>query len=491
MSIDVGLAAIVRNISAVAGYTHIVEDNPANESGTIKRIDIYAKWQFTGLKIGIFYSTGADQFSTRSYITITTGVVTAGFHSYPVNLSIQTGDRIGFFASSGASGTIYAGTSTTTGRWVVVGDNIPCTGVNFQHVIDDPCGLMSLYGAYILAVVTTQAVTDILSTTATGNGNITNINGENCSKRGVCWNTTGSPTIADNKSEETGSFGTGAFTRPMTGLSPGVTYYVKAYAYNSSGYGYGGEVNFTTDKVAPTVTTQVATEVSQNHVKGNGNITASGGENATERGFEYGLTKTATWTKKETEGGYEAGAFYLTIEGLQANTEYWYRAYAVNSIGTGYGEWVKFQTSASGTISLGTKISICSDNSGCTYKLNGAFTDDGETYESFFVLSTDLAQKQGLHIYKRLEDLYNYFASKESGTCKIYIKCDNEAEWNYAGEVELTGEGDIVIKHLPSENKDTSGDVDFLAKTYLIKFVFFNDFEYIGSIFEFIPIGVR
>ena len=330
--------------------------------------------------------------------------------------------------------------------------------------------------------VTTQAVTNILSTTATGNGNITVTGGENATKRGICWNLTGSPTVADSKSEEIGSFGTGAFTRPMTGLSPGVQYFVKAYAYNSAGYAYGGEVNFTTNKVPPTVTTQEATEVSQNHVKGNGNITSTGGENCSERDFEYGLTKTATWTKKVTVGGYGVGAFYLTIENLQTNTEYWYRAYAVNSIGTGYGEWVKFQTAASGTIPLGTKVSICSDYSGNTYKLNSSFTDDGETYQSFFVLSTDLAQKQGLHIYKRLEDLYNYFIKKASGTAKIYIKRDSEAEWQYAGEISMTGDEDIVVPHLP---------VDFLAKHYLIKFLFVSDFEYIGSIFESIPIGVR
>ncbi|GAJ02051.1 unnamed protein product, partial [marine sediment metagenome] len=43
--------------------------------------------------------------------------------------------------------------------------------------------------------VTTQAVDDILPTTATGNGNMTDNGGENASKRGVCWNTTGNPTV--------------------------------------------------------------------------------------------------------------------------------------------------------------------------------------------------------------------------------------------------------------------------------------------------------
>jgi len=94
--------------------------------------------------------------------------------------------------------------------------------------------------------VTTQAVSDIAPVTATGNGNMTDNGGENASKRGVCWNTTGNPTVADSKSEETDSFGVGAFTRPMTGLTPGQHYYVRAYAYNSAGYGYGGEVEFDT-----------------------------------------------------------------------------------------------------------------------------------------------------------------------------------------------------------------------------------------------------
>jgi len=93
---------------------------------------------------------------------------------------------------------------------------------------------------------TTQAVSDIAPFTATGNGNITDNGGQDCSKRGVCWNTTGNPTVADDKSEQTNSFGTGPFTRPMTGLTSGQHYYVKAYAYNSAGYGYGNQVEFDT-----------------------------------------------------------------------------------------------------------------------------------------------------------------------------------------------------------------------------------------------------
>lgn len=347
---------------------------------------------------------------------------------------------------------------------------------------------VDFYEQFIAPTVTTQAATDITHNSATGNGNITATGGENATERGFEYKEGAEGEVS--KVYDTGNFGTGAFSKGITDLKPGTLYYVRAYAKNSAGTGYGDWVSFTTDKTTPTVTTQDATEVSQNQVKGNGNITCAGGENCTERGFEYGYTKTDTWTKKET-GSYEAGAFNLTIDSLQANTEYWYRAYAVNSIGTGYGEWVKFQTSATGVIPTGTKLSICSDYSGYTYKLNSAFTDDGNGYESYFVLSTDLAQKQGLHIYKRLEDIFSYFAKKESGTAKIYIKRDNEAEWQYAGEISMVGDEDIIVKHLPSENVDSVGDVDFLAKHFLIKFVFENDFEFIGLISEAIPEGVR
>lgn len=95
--------------------------------------------------------------------------------------------------------------------------------------------------------VTAQAVDSIGQTTATGNGNITDTGGENATKRGICWNIAGNPTVADSKSEEEGSFGAGAFIRPITGLSGGQKYYVKAYAYNSGGYSYSSQVDFTTN----------------------------------------------------------------------------------------------------------------------------------------------------------------------------------------------------------------------------------------------------
>ena len=130
--------------------------------------------------------------------------------------------------------------------------------VNRNKVIDDvsvrkyadPEPIWATPGSEVLAfvapTVVTQAITNIQLTTATGNENITDTGGENCDKRGVCWNIGGNPTVIDSKSEETNSFSTGAFTHSMTGLTPNQKYYVKAYAHNSIGYGYGEQVDFTT-----------------------------------------------------------------------------------------------------------------------------------------------------------------------------------------------------------------------------------------------------
>lgn len=105
-----------------------------------------------------------------------------------------------------------------------------------------------------LPTVTTQAVNDINVTSAIGNGNITNLGVPNPTQYGVCWNTTGNPTIADSKTEEGATSATGAFTSSITGLSNCQTYYVRAYATNTEGTSYGAEVSFTTlDNTNPTI----------------------------------------------------------------------------------------------------------------------------------------------------------------------------------------------------------------------------------------------
>ncbi len=104
------------------------------------------------------------------------------------------------------------------------------------------------------ATVTTQDVTDVRATSATGNGTITDLGSPNPTAHGVCWNTSGTPTVTDNHTDEGAATAIGAFTSAMTGLSPDTTYYVRAYTTNTAGTAYGGDITFTT-AAAPSMPT--------------------------------------------------------------------------------------------------------------------------------------------------------------------------------------------------------------------------------------------
>lgn len=93
-------------------------------------------------------------------------------------------------------------------------------------------------------VVATNEVTAIKSTEALCGGTITSDGGFTITSRGVCWSTEQNPTIDDNKT--TGGTGAGSFTSQMTDLQPKTNYYVRAYAKNSAGTGYGNAMSFTT-----------------------------------------------------------------------------------------------------------------------------------------------------------------------------------------------------------------------------------------------------
>jgi hypothetical protein len=96
--------------------------------------------------------------------------------------------------------------------------------------------------------VTTDSITSIGITSATGGGEVTNDWGYEVTARGVCWSMTANPTIGD--SFTTDGTGMGLFSSSLTSLTAGTTYYVRAYATNLMyGTGYGNEVSFTTGQL--------------------------------------------------------------------------------------------------------------------------------------------------------------------------------------------------------------------------------------------------
>ena len=96
----------------------------------------------------------------------------------------------------------------------------------------------------VVPTVTTTAATSVTAYTATTGGEVTSEGGSAVTVSGVCYSTTQNPTITDTHTSD--GTGTGSFISSITGLTPNTTYYLRAYATNSIGTGYGNEITFTT-----------------------------------------------------------------------------------------------------------------------------------------------------------------------------------------------------------------------------------------------------
>ncbi len=104
--------------------------------------------------------------------------------------------------------------------------------------------------------VVTAGTNTILVKSAKSGGTVTSWGGDTLTVYGVCWNTTGDPTTADAKTVQTIDKLT--FTSLMFPLQANTTYYVRAYASNGKGTGYGQVDTFTTQTPAPDVLKVVA-----------------------------------------------------------------------------------------------------------------------------------------------------------------------------------------------------------------------------------------
>jgi uncharacterized protein (TIGR02145 family) len=94
-------------------------------------------------------------------------------------------------------------------------------------------------------VVTTTAVTNITTSGATGGGSIVSDGGAPITASGIVWSkTNATPTLDD--SLIAGTTATGTFTSELTGLEDNASYYVRAFATNSIGTGYGAVVTLNT-----------------------------------------------------------------------------------------------------------------------------------------------------------------------------------------------------------------------------------------------------
>jgi uncharacterized delta-60 repeat protein len=94
----------------------------------------------------------------------------------------------------------------------------------------------------------------------------------------------------------------------------------------------------------PTITTTVISSVTSTSAVSGGNVISDGGANVTSRGICYSTCPNPTYVQNPTSDGTGTGIFTSNITDLKANTTYYVRAYATNSVGTTYGNNISFTT---------------------------------------------------------------------------------------------------------------------------------------------------
>ena len=188
----------------------------------------------------------------------------------------------------------------------------------------------------------TNEITSITSSSSKSGGMIVEDQGLSVLNKGVCWSKNPNPTISDNKTND-GS-GSSAFTSSLTDLDPNTTYYVRAYATNINGTGYGNELIFITQIDIPELSTSSVLDIEEDKVACGGENIFDGGSEILSKGLCWSVHSNPTIQDNFELCGEGDSDFVCDILNLNSNTTYYIRAFATNEEGTGYGNELSFKT---------------------------------------------------------------------------------------------------------------------------------------------------
>lgn len=213
------------------------------------------------------FNTKHDLFGTPNAARIGGWPVSygVGFEGNRSEISLFPGDYIGIDGDlAGDDGIAYVSNKSYTGDGLGNGDYTPDTGCVLLTRVGSGQRVWQydLYGRVILnngngagggiqplsaPVLSTVTGSNIGATSFDSGGTFTWGGGSAITAKGVCWNTMGGPTTADNT--DTQGVGDGSatdWTQTVSSVTSGATIYYRSYATNTTGTGYGNVLSLAT-----------------------------------------------------------------------------------------------------------------------------------------------------------------------------------------------------------------------------------------------------
>jgi len=166
---------------------------------------------------------------------------------------------------------------------------------------------------------------------------------------GVCVSTEPNPSTEDImeafEPEE------GAYTVTITELTPNTHYFARVYLENEMGVSYSNEVEFTTLLEVPSIVTHEASLIDSQSAYLRGELVSTWDALMEDIGFlvhnipEFDRETDDVVILSTLEQNIQDGAGYsLLVNDLYPDSTYFYRAFAINAAGTGYGDVFSFTT---------------------------------------------------------------------------------------------------------------------------------------------------
>ena len=287
----------------------------------------------------------------------------------PTNPTIDTNDGVYYFTSFDTSTKTFKTVIQTVEAnkvYYIRAFTINASGVGYSDLITITSGVdLPTLGA---TIVTTDLT-----------GNLSNTGGSTTMQRGFIISSTNAALTTKPSTISPNSLTNGmvrinidtyttltTFTKTINtisaGLTPASTYYVRAYAYNTTydydncnAFAYSNILPFTSAAAAPGITTTSVSSIISTGATLTGTVVSLNGATILETGFIYTTTSGSpidpttitinTVTLGKVTSFDFSGSFTENVTGLSEGQQYYFRAYAKSNIGgTSYGDEIRFIT---------------------------------------------------------------------------------------------------------------------------------------------------